>query len=103
MTPAEAVIMKARDRILQDVMTETPEEDRGRLLTVAIDSNMPNNNKAAFIDWIVVASIFSQARLVDLHDSDALVGLNGDGWHYMVNLMTITWKLSCLRYCQAFL
>ena len=66
MTPAEAE-MKARDQLLQDAIAETPEEDRGRLLAVAIES-MPN--KAAFIDWVILISILSQTELVDLHDDD---------------------------------
>jgi len=87
MTPAEAEITKAssRDRILRDVMTETPEEDRGRLLTVAIDS-MPD--KVAFIDWIVVVSILSLIGIVNLHDDDVDyrdLADHHNGWKYKVD------------------
>ena len=83
MTPAEAE-MKARDRLLRDVMAETPEEDRGRLLAVAIES-MPN--KAAFIDWVILISILSQTELVDLHDDDVDYRdlVDRYGWEYEVD------------------
>ena len=61
-TTTKAAAAADRDRLMRDIMTETAEEDRGRLLTVAINT-MPN--KAAFIDWIVVVSILSQVGIVD--------------------------------------
>ena len=82
MTPAE--ITKARDRILRDVMAETPEEYRGSLLTVAIKSNNSNNSmrdKAAFIDCFVLVSILSQVGIVNLHDDDD----NDDDYHDLVD------------------
>ena len=78
--------MKARDRVLRDVMTETSEENRGRLLTIAMD-NMPHA-KYSFIDWVIVVSILSQVGIVDLHDEEEDYNdlLDRDDWGYRIDL-----------------
>ena len=58
-----AVIIKARDDLMKEVMVETPKELRGTLMNICVDSHP---QKVVFVDWIVVVSILSQVGIVDL-------------------------------------
>jgi len=93
MTSAEAET-KARDRILQELMAATPEEDRGELINIAVKSA---SNNVAFIDWVVLVSVLSQAGIVDLDEmQEGIVDLHDkekdyrdliyhDDWFYDVD------------------
>ena len=57
-----------RGKLIRKVMTETAEEDRGRLLNYCIDNSAPQN--LAFIDWVVYVSTLSLIGIVDLRKNE---------------------------------
>lgn len=79
---------KERDNIIRDVLAETAEEDRGRLMSVCV-GNCPTN--VAFIDFVVVISILSRGGVINIErgaNNNFNFGSNigfGDGWLFLTN------------------
>ena len=62
---AVAAAIKARDSLLRDVIAETIEADRGKLMNICINS-IPS--KLLFIEGVILISALSKMRSVDLHN-----------------------------------
>ncbi|MGK3761477.1 MAG: hypothetical protein ACI8RD_013795 [Bacillariaceae sp.] len=62
---AVAAVVKANDRMLRDVIAETPAEDRGKLMTICSNS-IPD--KLFFIEGFILISALSTMGFVDLHN-----------------------------------
>jgi hypothetical protein len=83
---AVASAIKKRDQLLKDIMNEVDDEDRGRLLTISINT-LPKD--VLFIEWIIVVCCFSKIGILDLHDENDYIDIGshidrerGDCWSY---------------------
>ena len=56
---------KDRDRLMREVMAETAEKERGRLLTIA-SKTAPK--RVAFVDWVILVPILSKIGIVNLRN-----------------------------------
>jgi hypothetical protein len=64
-TPVKAESIKLRNQLLREIIAETPEEDRGALVTVCINY-LPK--EMDFLDGIIYVLALSKGGLIDLHN-----------------------------------
>jgi hypothetical protein len=80
-TTAKAESIKLRNQLLREIIAETPEEDRGALMTVCIN-HIPK--EMDILDGIIYVLALSKGGLIDLHNEtnhiyfDRCVVRNGD-------------------------
>jgi hypothetical protein len=65
MVETNAIAVKSMDRLLRDILSDTPEEDRGKLITVCLNS-IPN--KMNFVECVTLVSAFSKMGMVDINN-----------------------------------